>query len=124
MKKLLALSFIQGLTFFIGLSLLTQPVLANENSQKPLSIQQAVITTSIGIIKIELYSKQAPVTITNFIRYIEAGAFNTGRFYRVVRLDNDNGSPKIEVIQGGTNIELKTLQLYHLKPLNRQASNI
>lgn len=76
MKKLLALRFIRGLTFFIGLSLLTQPVLANENSQKPLPIQQAVITTSISIIKIELYSKQAPVTVTNFIRYIEADAFN------------------------------------------------
>jgi peptidyl-prolyl cis-trans isomerase A (cyclophilin A) len=89
------------------LNLLTQAALANENSQKPLFIQQAVITTLVGIIKIELYSKQVPVTITNFIRYIEAGTFNTGRFYRVVRLDNDNGLPKIEVIQGSTNIEFK-----------------
>jgi peptidyl-prolyl cis-trans isomerase A (cyclophilin A) len=107
MKKLVTLSFIQGLTFFIGLSLLTHPVLANENNQKPHSIQQAVITTSIGIIEIELYSKLAPVSVTNFIRYIQAGAFDAGRFYRVVRLDNDNGSPKIEVIQGGANVEFE-----------------
>jgi peptidyl-prolyl cis-trans isomerase A (cyclophilin A) len=106
-KKLIALISIQSLTLFIGLSLLTQTVLANENSQKPHSIQQGVITTSIGIIEIELYSKQAPLSVTNFIRYIEAGAFNNGHFYRVLRLDNDNGSSKIEVIQGGVNDEFE-----------------
>ena len=47
------------------------------------------------------------MSVSNFIRYIEAGAFSNGRFYRVVRLDNDNGSPKIEVIQGGANTEFK-----------------
>jgi len=115
MKRLPALSFIQALTFFIGLSLVTQTVLANENSQKPHSIRQAVITTSIGNIDIELYSRQAPVSVDNFINYIEAGAFNDGRFYRVVRLDNDNGSPKIEVIQGGANIEFEDLAAIQLE---------
>ena len=115
MKRLPALSFIQALTFFIGLSLVTQTVLANENSPKPHSIRQAVITTSIGNIDIELYSRQAPVSVDNFINYIEAGAFNDGRFYRVVRLDNDNGSPKIEVIQGGANIEFEDLAAIQLE---------
>ena len=115
MKKLALNNFIQGLAFFIGLSLFTQTVLADENSQKPRLVQQAVITTPIGIIEIELYSEQAPVSVTNFIRYIEAGAFNDGRFYRVVRLDNDNGSPKIEVIQGGANVVFKDFAAIQLE---------
>jgi peptidyl-prolyl cis-trans isomerase A (cyclophilin A) len=115
MKKFSVNSFTQGLIFFIGLSLFTQIVLANENSLKPLSIQQAVINTSLGVIEIELYSEQAPQSVTNFINYIEAGAFNQGRFYRVVRLDNDNGSPKIEVIQGGANLNFKDFSAIQLE---------
>jgi hypothetical protein len=64
-EKNCAISCIRNLTLFIGLILLTQTVLANENSPKPHSIQQGVITTSIGIIEIEFYSKQAPLSVTN-----------------------------------------------------------
>ncbi|AGH46343.1 hypothetical protein C427_4238 [Paraglaciecola psychrophila 170] len=73
MKRLPALSFIQALTFCIGLSLITHDALANKNSLKPHPIRQAVIITSIGNIDIELYSEQAPVSVDNFINYIEAG---------------------------------------------------
>jgi peptidyl-prolyl cis-trans isomerase A (cyclophilin A) len=113
MKKLALVGYLQGLTFFLGLSLLTQTLLANE--VKPHGVQQAVITTPLGDIEIELYSEQAPESVSNFIRYIEAGAFTNGRFYRVVRLDNDNGSPKIEVIQGGANIEFKDFAAIQLE---------
>lgn len=107
MQKLTLPCFIQCLIMAIGLSLITQTALANEEQQKTHSVQRAVISTSLGKIEIELYAEQAPLTVANFIRYIESGAFNNGRFYRVVRLDNDNGSPKIEVIQGGANLEFK-----------------
>lgn len=107
MKKLALISYMQSLAFFLGLSLLSLSVLADDSSATPVHVQQAVIHTSLGVVEIELYAAQAPVTVANFIRYIESGAFNNGRFYRVVRLDNDNGSPKIEVIQGGANLEFK-----------------
>ena len=113
MKKLALMSYLQGLACFLGLSLFTQTLLANED--KPPAVQQAVIATLLGNIEIELYSEQAPESVTNFINYIEAGAFNTGRFYRVVRLDNDNGSPKIEVIQGGANVEFKEFAAIQLE---------
>jgi peptidyl-prolyl cis-trans isomerase A (cyclophilin A) len=115
MKKFALIDFIQGLVLSIGLGLFTQTVLANEEQQKPRYLQQAVISTSLGIIEIELYSEQAPLSVANFIRYIEAGAFNDGRFYRVVRLDNDNGTPKIEVIQGGANLEFKDFAAIQLE---------
>ncbi|MGJ8682325.1 MAG: peptidylprolyl isomerase [Paraglaciecola sp.] len=85
---------------------------SSEKSDKP---QQAIIQTSLSEIHIELYTNKAPITANNFIRYIQAGAFNQGRFYRVVRLDNDNGSPKIEVIQGGANLEFKDFAAINLE---------
>jgi len=61
-----------------------------------------VIETSLGAIYAELDSAKAPVTVTNFLRYVDAHAYDRGRFYRTVRLDNQPDSPvKIEVIQGG-----------------------
>lgn len=99
-------SFFKYITLIILISntFLTNHVFAKEQVSKT---QKAIIHTDLGDIKIELYAAKAPVTVANFIRYIGAGAFNEGRFYRVVRLDNDNGSPQIEVIQGGANPNFK-----------------
>jgi len=60
-----------------------------------------VIKTSLGSIEVELYSEKAPITVQNFLRYLDGGYYNRSSFYRTVRLNNDNGNPKIEVIQGG-----------------------
>lgn len=49
---------------------------------------------------IQLYQHKAPQTVSNFLSYVDAGDYHGGNFYRVVRHDNDNGSPKITVIQG------------------------
>ncbi len=70
-------------------------------SQK--ATQQAVIQTSMGNIEIALFTQKAPVTVANFIAYIQQSAFTGGAFYRVVGPDNDQGSPPISVIQGRTN---------------------
>ena len=61
------------------------------------------LRTAMGDIDLELYADRAPVTVANFLAYVDAGHYDGGSFYRVVRYDNDNGSPKIEVIQGGVN---------------------
>ena len=59
------------------------------------------MVTSEGPIEIALYADKAPVTVSNFLRYVDAGLLNGGSFYRVVTAENDHGSPGIEVIQGG-----------------------
>jgi len=59
------------------------------------------LKTTRGSILLELYPQKAPSTVNNFLRYVRARAYNGGEFYRSVTEDNDNGSPKIEVIQGG-----------------------
>lgn len=57
-----------------------------------------VIETSAGDIAVELYPEAAPVTVSNFLRYVNADMYRDAAFYRVTRPDND---PMIEVIQGG-----------------------
>ncbi len=71
---------------------------------------RVTIKTDVGDIQIELYERQAPITVTNFLKYVDEGKYNGSQFYRVVKKDNQpNSAIKIEVIQGGleflTNID-------------------
>lgn len=60
------------------------------------------IETSRGVITAELDSARAPVTVTNFLRYVDAHAYDDGVFHRTVRADNQpKDSVRIAVIQGG-----------------------
>ena len=87
---------------------------------------QLTMHTTVGNITIELFVKQAPISSANFLRYVKAGAYNQGEIYRVVREDNDNGSPKITAIQGGANpdfadfaaIALETTETTGIRHLN------
>ena len=61
-----------------------------------------IITTQLGAITIELFPKQAPVTVANFLRYIDDDLFGDARFYRTVTMNNQPANDfRIEVIQGG-----------------------
>lgn len=61
-----------------------------------------IISTTLGDIELELYPEQAPVTVANFLIYINAGHFEGASFYRTVTMENQpNNKIKIEVIQGG-----------------------
>ncbi len=62
---------------------------------------RVVMSTSQGDIEIDLYTDKAPITAGNFLRLVDEGLLDGGSFYRVVSYENDRGSPKIEVIQGG-----------------------
>jgi peptidyl-prolyl cis-trans isomerase A (cyclophilin A) len=61
-----------------------------------------VIETSAGTITAEIDSVRAPISAANFLKYVDAGAYNGGRFHRTVRADNQpRDTVKIDVIQGG-----------------------
>lgn len=64
-------------------------------------IVRIVMSTSQGDIEIDLYIEKAPITAANFLKLVDSGQMDGGSFYRVVSYENDNGNPKIEVIQGG-----------------------
>lgn len=60
------------------------------------------IKTELGSIEAVLYQDKAPITVSNFLRYIDADKYDSARFYRTVRMDNQpNNEVRIEVIQGG-----------------------
>jgi len=60
-----------------------------------------VLETGAGEITAELYPDRAPITVANFLHYVDGGFFDGATFYRAVRLDNQPAEPRIEVIQGG-----------------------
>ena len=66
------------------------------------SHEKIIINTELGDIHVTIDLKRAPVTGSNFLRYIDAGLFDSTFFYRVVRSDNQpENKVLIEVIQGG-----------------------
>ncbi|MEO6214111.1 MAG: peptidylprolyl isomerase [Vicinamibacterales bacterium] len=68
--------------------------------QQPLPL--VVIDTDAGQIEIEVDRLRAPATAMNFLRYVDAGLYDGGRFHRTVTPANQPGSEvKIEVIQAG-----------------------
>jgi len=44
-----------------------------------------VIETELGNIEAELDSARAPITVANFLRYVDAHMFDDARFFRAVR---------------------------------------
>mgnify|MGYP000158838459 FL=1 len=63
------------------------------------------IETTEGIILIELYPEKAPITVANFLKYVDEGLYTNSSFFRVTTPENEvNREIKIEVIQGG-NVE-------------------
>jgi peptidyl-prolyl cis-trans isomerase A (cyclophilin A) len=63
---------------------------------------EVTIKTEYGDIVVELFAGKAPVTVSNFLKYVDSDLYKNSSFYRVVRMDNQlRDSIKIEVIQGG-----------------------
>jgi peptidyl-prolyl cis-trans isomerase A (cyclophilin A) len=62
---------------------------------------RVLMQTTEGAIEIELFADKAPLTVANFLRYVDGGHYSDASFYRTVTFENDKGKPWIEVIQGG-----------------------
>lgn len=60
------------------------------------------ITTSQGAIVVALEANAAPVTVANFLKFVDLGAYEGGRFHRTVTPSNQpDDDIRIMVIQGG-----------------------
>jgi cyclophilin family peptidyl-prolyl cis-trans isomerase len=66
-----------------------------------------VVTTPFGDIGIAVDTLHAPVTSSNFLKYVDGGFYTNGRFHRVTRPDNYTpvlpNRPPMAIIQGGIN---------------------
>ena len=67
------------------------------------------IETALGNIEIAVDTKRAPITAGNFLKYVDGGFYDGGRFHRATRPDNYTPAPPdkpaMEIIQGGINPE-------------------
>lgn len=79
------------------------------------STVKCVIKTSLGDIQLDLYPEKAPITVSNFLKYVDGGLFESSSFFRVCTSENEaERDIKIEVIQGGNIAEgtsLKAIQI-------------
>ena len=66
------------------------------------NVTKVIFHTTEGNIEVELYPDKAPLTVANFMQYVDDHNYDCSQFYRTVRPDNQpNNAVKIEVIQGG-----------------------
>ena len=83
-------------------------IIAFAQSTQAQKTTKCLIQTAQGNIIVELYPDKAPVTVANFLKYVDAQLYDSSTFFRAVRLDNQpNNKVKIEVIQGGNVDSLK-----------------
>jgi len=59
------------------------------------------LDTSLGSIVVEVDLKRAPISAGEFLRYVDAGLYDGGAFYRVVRASDDKSAARIDIVQGG-----------------------
>lgn len=79
----------------IGLNLL----FLSSYSQKKTA---CLIKTALGDIQIELYPDIAPLTVANFLKYVDSQLYDGTNFYRACTPENEKDrSAPIQVIQGG-----------------------
>jgi peptidyl-prolyl cis-trans isomerase A (cyclophilin A) len=52
------------------------------------STVRVVIETELGDIELELDAARAPVSVANFLKYVDAGLYDGATFHRTVRPDN------------------------------------
>lgn len=63
---------------------------------------EVFLRTDQGDLRLAIDTLRAPVTGRNFLRYVDAGLYGGGTFYRAVRDDNQpDDSVRIDVVQGG-----------------------
>lgn len=65
---------------------------------------RVTIRTGRGSIVVELEAARAPLTTANFLRYVDAGKYDGGTFYRASRT---RGAPKDGTIVGGPDAKVR-----------------
>ena len=83
---------------------------------------RVVIETAAGEIEAEIDTVRAPITGANFLKYVDAGLFDGGRFFRTVRPDNQVDKPvRIAVIQAAASRDRRA-EFFPAIPLERTSA--
>ena len=87
MKFLTCLAMVLGLSLF-SFSQISATDQDKESNTMPKSTKQhpvVLLKTSAGDIKIELYPEKAPITVKNFLQYVNEGFYTNTIFHRVIK---------------------------------------
>jgi peptidyl-prolyl cis-trans isomerase A (cyclophilin A) len=87
--------------FLVTLSLLAA---VSGQTARPTALPKIAIVTSEGTITAVLEAKRAPITVTNFLRYVDDHRFDGTTFYRAAR---SKSVPGKGLVQGGLDHDLK-----------------
>ncbi|MDQ6992138.1 MAG: peptidylprolyl isomerase [Mariprofundus sp.] len=98
--------------FFI-LFALTTGLLLSSLQQASAGPIQVTMTTSMGVIKLELDRSKAPISVANFLKYAKKGSYNGTIFHRVI--------PNFMIQGGGFNKEMQ--KQTSLAPITNEADN-
>lgn len=92
------------LTILTLLAWLTMPLTADDVLVR--------VGTPLGTIDLAVDVLHAPITSANFLKYVDAGLYNNGRFHRATRAENYvvnlPNRPLLECIQAGINPDRRT----------------
>jgi peptidyl-prolyl cis-trans isomerase A (cyclophilin A) len=87
-----------------ALLMLAASVTARARAQAEPQMVRVRFETALGVFEVALDAVRAPVTVANFLKYIDGGFYDGGRMHRSARLETQTARPvKIEVIQAGIN---------------------
>lgn len=103
----------------IALIALTAAAPAKRAKPAPLpDIVRVAMTTDLGVITMDIDVKRAPITATNFVRYVDQKRFDGTSFYRVMKLEW--GTPPNGIIQAGPRGDPKRV----LKPIAHEPTTV
>jgi cyclophilin family peptidyl-prolyl cis-trans isomerase len=104
-----------GMLLLCSLMSITTLCFANEDESmnKPQTNPTVLFKTTAGDIKVELYPEKAPITVKNFLQYVEDGHYNQTIFHRVI--------PGFMVQGGGFSKEMK--EKSGRAPIKNEADN-
>ena len=74
------------------------------------------IETSRGVIVVELEDKRAPLTSANFLRYVDAHAYDNGEFFRAARDPDDR--------KGGTIVGRPAARVKPFPPIKHESTTM
>jgi cyclophilin family peptidyl-prolyl cis-trans isomerase len=97
----------------VGISLVVPVACAGEYDAAATKNPVVVLSTTLGNIRVELYPDKAPVSVKNFLDYVEAKFYDGTIFHRVV--------PGFVIQGGGLDAEMK--QKTVRPPIKNEAGN-
>jgi cyclophilin family peptidyl-prolyl cis-trans isomerase len=109
---------------FAGLSLCLLATAACSDANAETKNPVAVMDTSMGKIKVELFADKAPITVKNFLTYVDEKHYDGTTFHRVIpSFMIQGGGFKPGLAEAKSEKDLQALEKKTHEPIKNEASN-